>query len=248
MAVDFSTLSGTDFALGAFGATFVEIFRLKRLLDKNRGQLRGSSLQLFFNVVWFLLFISGSGLLAALQGVSPLLSAFCTGLTAPVFFSVIFRDNAEAERELVDETKRAVLAQADTEKQKAKAKYQKVIAAKDKEIEALKEAVNKILLQGKSSQQGSQVFREVVENVTAVNESSMVQNNEGNSRGWQTRVEDDTAYPSEVSTNTITKNTTNRYVEFIQDFAPFFVALMSFWVSVALKTKTPPVEKIFFYY
>ena len=101
MTFDFSALNGTDFAFGLFGACLVEIYRLKRLLDKNKGKLGASKLQLLLNTVCFLFFIFGSGVLAATQGVSPEFSALYAGLTFPVFLSVILRDNAEAEKILV---------------------------------------------------------------------------------------------------------------------------------------------------
>lgn len=100
MTFDFSASSVIDFSLGAFGATLVEIYRLKRLLDNNSGQVEASQLQWLLNTVWFLIFILGSGFLAVVQAESPMWSAFYAGLTAPVFFSVIFKDNAIAEKEL----------------------------------------------------------------------------------------------------------------------------------------------------
>lgn len=130
MTFDFSQLSGTDFAFGLFGACLVEIYRFKRLLDKNEGKVEVSKLQVLLNVVCFLFFIFGSGVLAATQGVSPEFSALYAGLTFPVFFSVILRDNAEAEKQLIAETKKAVLAEAEK-------KNQEVILHKNNVIESL---------------------------------------------------------------------------------------------------------------
>ena len=230
MTFDFSSLSGTDFALGAFGATFVEIYRLKRLLDKNGGELKGSKLQLVLNIVWFLLFISGSGLLAALQGVSPLLSAFCAGLTAPVFFSVIFRDNAEAERELVAKAKKTALAEAEVE-------TQKVLAVKEEELEELRNEMSMILKEYQSLNNVT-VHEEEIEwcdnppDEVMAYVKRMNQENKDSSRGFQTRVEGGTIDVSEILPHGEINNASdtsaispspiaNRYSEVIQSVVPF---------------------------
>ena len=133
MSFDFSALSGTDFVLGAFGATIVEVYRLKRLLDRNNGQVKASKFQWSVNVIWFFLFVMSSGLLAAVQGVSPLLSAFYAGLTSPVFFSVILRDNAQAEKELIEKIEEP--------KDKEIAIQEAIISAKYREIEGQEEEI-----------------------------------------------------------------------------------------------------------
>ncbi|MEM9803949.1 MAG: hypothetical protein AAF959_01625 [Cyanobacteria bacterium P01_D01_bin.56] len=98
MTVDFSSLSGTDFTLGVLGAAFVEIYRFKSLCDQ--GKFRWIPSALVPHIIWVLTFLAGAGLLAAVQAVSPQMSSFYAGLTAPVFFAVILKDNSAAEREL----------------------------------------------------------------------------------------------------------------------------------------------------
>lgn len=134
MTFNFSELSGTDFALGAFGATIVDVYRLKCLLKKNSGKVQGSRLQLFVNAVWFFLFVVGSGLLAAVQGVSPELSAFYIGLTSPVFFGVILKDNDQAERELIEKIEKP--------KNEEIAFQKAFISAKYREIDEQQEEIN----------------------------------------------------------------------------------------------------------
>lgn len=134
MTFDFLQLNGTDFVLGAFGATLVEIHRLKQALDKNDGQVKASRIQWIVNIVWVFILIVGSGILAAVQGVSPLLSAFYAGLTSPVFFSVILRDNAKAEKELVQKIEEP--------KNKEIAFQDALVSSKDKKILAQSQEID----------------------------------------------------------------------------------------------------------
>ena len=98
MTIDFSALNGTEFALGTFGAFCVETYRFKTLSD--RGKISWHPSKLFPNIVWVLTFLIASGVLAAVLGVSAEWSALYTGLTSPVFFGVILKDNTQAQREL----------------------------------------------------------------------------------------------------------------------------------------------------
>ena len=98
MNIDFSALLQNEFALGIFGAFCVETYRFKTLSD--RGKISWHPSKLFPNIVWVLTFLIASGVLAAVLGISAEWSALYTGLTSPVFFGVILKDNTQAQREL----------------------------------------------------------------------------------------------------------------------------------------------------
>ena len=95
MFADFTALKLTDFLLGSFGAAVIVSWGIWKN-SKQHDREKGNSI---LHIFYLIMFILGSGALAATQGASPHYSALYAGFTSPAFFSVILKNNVEAERE-----------------------------------------------------------------------------------------------------------------------------------------------------